>query len=589
MDPLAPRVARRFLAKTMDKEWLMAVRRGWLHLLAAMKPGSKERENEVFRQIRTFIQNFEEQLRFIYKPFRALLKMDPQGKRYQKALENLRTVVDQVEDQSYRKRQDVEWMNETYRKREDEIRRKYGLPEYGPMLTTEESEHLISTPDYNAALWKKYPELEEFGRQREHISDLWYAWMDTGFNEAKEKQLTPAFDRLLKVLYDDAREIKQLAESGQEMETEEVFTNFDLDGVKIIIDDRTVTPIQVKQYIKYLDETHQLMKAKGFGKMWYGRIFVKCEECGGKNPLGEGYGVGGDYTIGTEDIRIFDRPQPKIVRLVAHEMAHRYWYKHMSGKQRAKFEDLVKVRKPLNLPRLPTHEIENARHVIEETTRKFEHVLDTFEKDAARVADAHGSALITKYAKLFQDLVLQENHVYDAMRRVIQQHPAWDDHLKKEVEDYTGKEESAEVRLRRFFVSDAFLKEMKEYHDAYGDYGVGIKEWLRDARVYVRRHETAATAYLDKIEELLKGAFDPEDPRSILPVTDYGGSNISEAFAEVVSYFVDGRDMTRDQLESMRSVLASDFLLIGPALREEPCAPPYSYSRPLPSSAAPRP
>ncbi len=167
--------------------------------------------------------------------------------------------------------------------------------------------------------------------------------------------------------------------------------------------------------------------------------------------------------------------------------------------------------------------------------------------------------------------------------------PAWDEHLKKEMEAYTGKEQSAVVELRRFFVSDEFLKTMKEYYDAFGEYGTGIREWLRDARIYVRKHDKVATAYIDKIEDLLKGAFDPEDPRAIFPVTDYGGSNISEAFAEVVSYFVDGRDMTRDQLESMRAVLASGSLLIAPALREEPCAPPYSYSRPLPSSAANRP
>jgi hypothetical protein len=410
MDPLAKRVARRYLVgEILAKDWLMAVRRGWLHVLNAMKVGSKERDNETFRQIRTFVQNLEEQLRFIYRPFRALLKMDPQGKKYQKAVENLRSVIDRVEDESYRKRQDLQWINEALTKREDEVRAKHGLPEYGSLLTPEESEHLISTTDWNAVLWKKYPELEEPGRRREYQSELFHSWVTKGFDEAKQKQLTPAFDKLLKILYDDAREIKQLTDSGQDMETEENFTEFDLSGVKVIIDDRTVPPIQVKQYIKYFDETHQLMRAKGFGEMWYGRIFVQCEECGGKNPHGEQFGVGGNYSIGKDDIRVFLRPSQYVVRLVAHEMAHRYWFKHMSGTQRARFV-----------------------------------------------------------------------------------------------------------------------------------------EWI--------------------------------ESKEVPAVSEYGTKSPDEAFAEVVAYFVDGRDMSRDQLESMRAVLASDFLLIETALQEELCAYPYSRS-----------
>ena len=395
----------------------MAIRRGWIHLLSAMKVGSKERDTETFRQIRTFLDNMEEQLRHLHRPFLALLKMDPQGKRYYKLMENLRSTVNSVEDDSYRRRADLEWANQGYWKLEKEVQTKHNLPSHGSMLTPEESEHLVTDAQWNEVLWKKFPELEEFGRRRQYESDRFFEWTTKGFEEAKEKRLIPAFDKVMKILYDDAKEIREQQGAGQLMDHEETFTEFDLDGVKVIIDDRTVAPIQVKQYIKYFDEAHQRMVGKGFGKMWYGRIFVQCEECGGKNPHGEQFGVGGDYSIRKEDIRVFERPQPHVVRLIAHEMAHRYWYKHMSATQRAKFI-----------------------------------------------------------------------------------------------------------------------------------------EWIESGQV-------------------------PS-------VSEYGGKAPEEAFAEVVSYFVVGRDMTRDQLESMKAVLASDFLLMAPALREEPCAETYSYSRPSPSPAA---
>lgn len=53
----------------------------------------------------------------------------------------------------------------------------------------------------------------------------------------------------------------------------------------------------------------------------------------------------------------------------------------------------------------------------------------------------------------------------------------------------------------------------------------------------------------------------PEDEagneKPVTPVSDYGASSIEEAFAEVFERFVMGGDMSRDQLESFKSVLSS--------------------------------
>ena len=45
------------------------------------------------------------------------------------------------------------------------------------------------------------------------------------------------------------------------------------------------------------------------------------------------------------------------------------------------------------------------------------------------------------------------------------------------------------------------------------------------------------------------------DPRKVLPVSDYGKTNISEAFAEVFAHYVLERSMTRDQVDSFKAVL----------------------------------
>jgi hypothetical protein len=47
-----------------------------------------------------------------------------------------------------------------------------------------------------------------------------------------------------------------------------------------------------------------------------------------------------------------------------------------------------------------------------------------------------------------------------------------------------------------------------------------------------------------------------ENPALVEPVSDYGKSDIDEAFAEVFAHYVLNFDITRDQMESFRSVLS---------------------------------
>jgi hypothetical protein len=129
------------------------------------------------------------------------------------------------------------------------------------------------------------------------------------------------------------------AEGGKNLTLRE----FDIHGMKVVVDDASLGGYDIDKYVKYLDEAYQRMKAKGVAKAWYGTVFIQCEGCGGVN-YNTGGGVGGHYTIQKDTVTIFSRPGKFIVELMAHELGHRYWFKQMSSTQRARFEALVKVK-----------------------------------------------------------------------------------------------------------------------------------------------------------------------------------------------------------------------------------------------------
>jgi hypothetical protein len=63
----------------------------------------------------------------------------------------------------------------------------------------------------------------------------------------------------------------------------------------------------------------------------------------------------------------------------------------------------------------------------------------------------------------------------------------------------------------------------------------------------------------EKVRDYPSGPTDEHGvEKPILPVSAYGRNAIEEAFAEVFERFVSGKDMDRDQLESFRSVLATE-------------------------------
>jgi len=96
-------------------------------------------------------------------------------------------------------------------------------------------------------------------------------------------------------------------------------------------------PRDLDAYLPYLIEAKQRLSSKGFDDLWYGPIFIQCEECGGKNPLGASFGVGAHYFHNRDYIFIYMDPQRAIVPLVIHELGHRMYYKFLDLKDRSQF------------------------------------------------------------------------------------------------------------------------------------------------------------------------------------------------------------------------------------------------------------
>lgn len=368
------------------------------------------------------------------------------------------------------------------------------------------------------------------------------------------------------------------AEGGQGLDA---FTEFDFHGVKVVVDDKSLGQLDISAYVRYLDKAYALLKNKHLDRVWYGTFFIKCEDCGGYNQnTGKWKDVGGNYPIGPDVVNIFSRPSSFIVELLAHELGHRYWFKFMNQSQRGKFESLVKVHKstrPIDQqPRtIPQEKIKRAKDKVDEaakalrswliplkTSRKwFRDTIKenyeiiskagwTFSNDLLDAVHAAGAdATITPEVKqLFDEALAAGGVVQKATFN-------FDEAISNKIHDEPEPAQAPENRDKYWMAL------FRKYRD----------EWLQDFELKIEAAVASAYIYIDaavlefnKKEEGRSSEawkkYNEEyetDTRPVTPVSDYGKSNIDEAFAEVFAHYVLETDMSRDQLESFRSVLSS--------------------------------
>jgi hypothetical protein len=517
------RVANRFTqahfkvtAEALTKSWLMGVRRGFLSLL---KPHIGDYD-DVFRaldQLDNFVEGLKEQVRLVYRgPFQHT-NFDGVDKRSVAIEAEFTRLSKQLYEARSTARHWSEWMDGTATGYKWGENRK------------PDAEHML----------KQY---------QTNFADTIGGHVPTRVQRSKGKYNTTKFvdimgflDRILKMLYEEAKEIEELNSDGTTYTPESAYSEFDLSGMKVIVSDTSLGAYDINQYVKYLKEAHVRLKAKGFGKVWYGTVFIECDACGGVNK-NDGGGVGGHFNIQKDWVKIFSRPSSFIVELMAHELGHRHWFKGMSSGQRARFESLVKVQRKPKLRPIDEAQIYKAIDLAENSIDD----VATKAKEIAKSGNIEGL-----YWKVSNDLLAP-------LKKVLRDHS-----VTRAILDGTAPQAAKDLRP----LEDAAQKSLVEIEEwarkAY-DFGGnkpknpgGLESWLMQMFDRTREAKRAVIAYFEAIQEASTPGFDPKDTRTVLPVSEYGSSNIDEAFAEVFMQYIMGEDLNRDQLESFKSVFSS--------------------------------
>jgi hypothetical protein len=377
---------------------------------------------------------------------------------------------------------------------------------------------------------------------------------------------------------DHLKDVLQTVYSEDKLDTH---TQFELHGIKVVIRDLTVTPENVKDYVKYLTEAYHKLKAKRLDKVWYGTVYISCNDCGGVN-YNTGGGVGGNYPIGPDVVNVFNRPSWFIVELMAHELGHRYWFKFMSQSQRGKFESLVRVHKkpkPTGKAILILNDaVRAAKEKVQAAAKAVRSSLDPLtspfpKKSFFRDILKENFERVSKAGWTFYNDMLDAvhsagasstlnpttKHAFDEMltaSSAVQRYAFdFDEDISKKI--HSEPEPSQKPKSFDAYWMEVFQKHLSEWLDGY-------EEKIVEAVTKADKYIDIAVDEFNKAQGARVGdawkAYHEEyetDERPVTPVSDYGKSNIDEAFAEVFAHYVLEYDMTRDQLDSFKSVLSS--------------------------------
>jgi len=532
----AQRVVRRYLkAEVLTKSWLMGVRRGWLSLL---KPHITD-WNDVFRAIQKledFVNNFKDQV--------TIVRRDPYSfdtPELKKSFENLIKA--------------------------------------------------ISSQYVTAVGWKSMADTPHFGRAddaakmleiyKASFSGVMTTRVKTRrkpgvYIKDREADLTELLDKILGILRGGAAVLERGDAEAKEYWGTPSFKEFSFGKMKVVVNDPKSHGGSIPRYVKEIDKAFQLTDRKGFGKLWYGTLFIESSSYRNLSPQEiEAYKACGyanlRSTAGTymasNDVVTLTLPPDGLAETLIHELGHRFWFKFMGQSQRAKFETLVKVNVPgkkQNIPQeLEVASLSKAEKYINDSLNAVrEAVYDLVYNPRQNAKDVR-----TGYQKIktnFDSFITNIYLVSGELTAYMSQ-PAI-----KAFHQTDSDRRNQEKRVMASCVEA--IKKLDEFID-YTPYDESqwaefLINWSETARTelttlgglvfqFISGLDQAQSEYVQKIKDETEPHIDPNDPRSILPVSEYGKSHIDEAFAEAFAFYVLGEDMNRDQLESFRSVLAS--------------------------------
>jgi hypothetical protein len=311
---------------SMGKDYVSGLRKGWKKLL---KDSNKANDYDSFLRflIKTnkYIDRLTEDLLINFGGWTKLSSKQKLAKKYTKPQELLRDARDLVKDKIY-------------------------------YLTNRKKRITPGTPEYNREM-QLSPNRTESDYVIKHYDGNIDKYLEAVVAQDK-KDFTKEIDSIVSgKLF---RHLNKMSERGSislslARKKEHSTTEFSIGRMKVIWKpprgkinpeyltykelERPVEPESIRDHVPYLKETMALLKKKGFGFLWYGNIFIQCTNCGGVNRLGKDLGVGASYDISNDIVNIFTDPGPHVTESVIHELGHRFYFKFLREKDRAKFID----------------------------------------------------------------------------------------------------------------------------------------------------------------------------------------------------------------------------------------------------------
>jgi hypothetical protein len=341
----------------------MGVRRGWLKL---MDPpiGDWGDVHRAYKNLELFVKNLGEQVFYARRgPYTGSPTMS-EGEKVQKLLGQMSAAIDDLAGKA------KHWQS---------VQEGKSLPGF----RQEEGESMLNLYRTN------FPGASDVSLERS--PGKW-----------KNVSLTDLMDKVLKILREDAARVKDHDDKHPETPYENlnVFKEFDLHGMKIVIGDPKALPSEINSYVRYLKEAYQRVQQKGLGKLWRGTLLLTSTEFKKLTPLElEAYrelgyasieSQAGTYHSGEDIVKITAPPDGRLVRTIVHELGHRYWFKVMRPEQRARFNGLVKTNPSKKVRDFPSGPLE-----------------DDVEKPVTPVSDYGASSIEEAFAEVFDRYVLE--------------------------------------------------------------------------------------------------------------------------------------------------------------------------------------
>jgi hypothetical protein len=551
---------RHIVTKNLTKQWLMGVRRGWLTL---MKPNILD-WGDVFRAIKRlqiFVENLKEQIEYVRRGILRLRKDDFQPK-LDKGFKHLLDAIQETLNSAHHWQEVAE----------------------------------SDTPYYHGT-FKRENGQYMFDRFQNHFEETTSTSVRKkgGGGLVREAPLTELLDRILKLLREDAAATEKYNKANPEApwSPEEILKEFSVNDMKFIVvmpEGKAVATAQ--DFAKYLIKAYALLRRKKMTKLWYGRCFLspECEKLSDQEiRIYESLGYkreyikcrGGWFSY-QNDVMAFTSPlSPRLVYTMMHELGHRYWFKFMTSEQRARFSNLVKVRgrgrdKLVEIPSIldrtmtlyTVRQVEQAKNRVRREAKDGEEMLIFLQKKM--VTPTLSADLVKKRLAYWfaSDLLIEPIlHIIEKQFPVINEAQEKSLSYLKEAQD-AG-------RAVKDLASTAATKDPKDLKRLLGKLEQLYQGLVVATLIYL---DVARDAHNEAVRDKLMS--DPElraqflsDREKVPAVTNYGESNPEEAFAEAFAHYITETDMTRDQMESFRSVLGSmsfriirQFLAKGPVV-----------------------